>query len=105
MPALLILTYDVTDEAGLMEYREAATPAVIGPGKGRLVTSTPDTLHLAEAGSRGTHTVMLEFDDVDHALRVYHSADYQAVVEQRLAATIPRAAMIVPVTASAAQAS
>ncbi len=104
MPALLFLTYDVLDEASLMEYREAATPTLIGPGKGRVVTSTPETLHLAEAGSRGTHTVVLEFADVDHALRCYHSAEYQAVLAQRLAATTPRTAMIVPVTGDGAAA-
>ncbi|SDG04748.1 Uncharacterized conserved protein, DUF1330 family [Blastococcus aurantiacus] len=96
MAAYLILTYDVTDQDRLLRYRNAATPALLGPDGGELVVSTSQTLHLPEAPSSGTHTVILRFDDADHARRVYESGSYQAVIEERLAATTPRIAMIVP---------
>jgi len=95
-PALLVLTYDVLDADRLARYRDAATPALLGEGGGVLVISTARTEHLPEASSSGTHTVVLRFDDADHARRVYESEAYQAVVGERLAATTPRIAMIVP---------
>lgn len=96
MPALLVLTYDVTDPDRLLAYRDAATPALLGSGGGELVVSTGRTEHLPEAPSQGTHTVILRFNDAEHARRVYNSDGYQAVVGERLAATTPRIAMIVP---------
>lgn len=95
-PALLSLTYDVHDPDRLARYRDAAAPALLGEGGGVLVTSTAETEHLVEAQSRGSHTVVLRFDDADHARRVYESEAYQQVVDERLAATTPRIAMIVP---------
>ena len=96
MPAFLVLTYDVTDADRLLRYRETATPALLGPGGGELVVSTSDTVHLPEAPSAGTHTVILRFEDGDHARRIYDSDAYQAVVGERLAATTPRVARIIP---------
>ncbi len=46
MAADLILNYDVTDPDRLLVYREAAAPTLIGPGRGELVASTPQTTHL-----------------------------------------------------------
>ena len=96
MPAFLVLTYDVNDHDRLLRYRDAATPALLGPSGGELVVSTADTVHLPEASSQGTHTVILRFRDADHARRVYESEAYQKVVGERLAAVTPRVAMIVP---------
>ncbi|WP_433566624.1 DUF1330 domain-containing protein [Nocardia sp. CA-151230] len=44
----------------------------------------------------GTHTVVLRFRDIEQARAVYDSADYQDLLDERLAATVPFAAMIVP---------
>lgn len=96
MPAFLVLTYDVTDVDRLTHYRDAATPSLLGAGGGELVVSTGHTAHLPEAPPRGTHTVILRFRDAEHARAVYESEEYQAVVGERLAATTPGIAMIVP---------
>jgi len=96
MAAFLVLTYDVTDPQLLLAYREAATPILLGPSGGKLVASTDQTVHLPEATSSGTHTVIVQFESVERARAVYESAEYQALVEQRLAATLPTIAMIVP---------
>jgi len=96
MAAFLVFTYDVTDNDRLLRYREAATQSLLGPGGGELVASTSKTVHLAEATSEGTHTVILRFQDAEHAHRVYTSEGYRAILNERLAATTPRIAMIVP---------
>lgn len=96
MSALLVLTYDVHDLDRLVAYRERASGPLVSRGA-RLVSSTAETVHLAEADSSGAHTVVLEFADLETALAAYHSAEYQEVVGERLAATTPRVAMVVPV--------
>ncbi|MEU6587172.1 DUF1330 domain-containing protein [Nocardia sp. NPDC046763] len=98
MTALLILNYDVTDSRRLDIYREAAAPVLLGPGRGELLASTDRTVHLGEGGGSagGTHTVVLRFRDIEQARAVYDSADYQDLLDERLAATVPFAAMIVP---------
>lgn len=96
MPALLILNYDVTDPAALAEYRKAATPVLLGPGRGELVASTAPTEFLGEGAPMGTHTVVLRFPDAETARRVYESEDYRPHLEARLRATRPRFAMVIP---------
>jgi uncharacterized protein (DUF1330 family) len=98
MPALLILNYDVTDPERLDAYRQAAAPVLLGPDAGELLASTDRTVHLHEGGrpSGGTHTVVLRFADAEQARAVYESEDYRALLEERLAATVPHTAMIVP---------
>ncbi|MEV6101307.1 DUF1330 domain-containing protein [Nocardia sp. NPDC051981] len=98
MTALLILNYDVTDPERLDTYRAAATPVLLGPDAGELLASTDRTVHLPEVGPApgGTHTVVLRFRDAEHAYAVYTSARYQELLEERLAATVPVSAMIVP---------
>ncbi len=74
MSALLVLTYDVHDLNRLTAYRERAH-GPLANGGARLVSSTADTVHLAEADSTGSHTVVLEFADLETALDAYHSAE------------------------------
>ncbi|MER6502819.1 DUF1330 domain-containing protein [Streptomyces sp. NPDC001455] len=98
MPALLILNYDVTDPQRLDSYRRAAAPVLLGPDAGELLASTDRTVHLSEGGrpAGGTHTVVLRFADVEQARAVYESEQYRELLEERLAATRPFTAMIVP---------
>lgn len=96
MPAYLVLNYDVNDAEALAAYREIATPMLLGPGLGQVVAAAGDTVGLPEAAAPGTHTVILRYDDVKHAQDIYDSAAYQAVLGDRLAATEPRFAAIVP---------
>ena len=99
MPALLVLNYDVQDETALAGYRTEAAPVVLA-GSGHLLTSTKDTLHLGEAREPGgTHTVVLSFETFEEAVARYQSAEYQRLLQRRLAATIPKAAFIVETTA------
>lgn len=95
MSALLILNYDVHDTARLQAYRRAATP-VLAAADAVLMASTDATVHLAEAEPGGSHTVVLWFADVETALAAYHSADYQSLLAERVAATTPRSAVVVP---------
>jgi uncharacterized protein (DUF1330 family) len=96
MGALLILNYDVRDEDALMAYRQVAGPMLTGPGKGERVATTAETIDLGEAQPAGTHTVVLRFASVEAAQQAYSSAEYQAVIGDRVAATTPRVSMIVP---------
>lgn len=95
MTAYLILNYDVSDPEGLAHYRRLAAPTLVGAHGGELLATTAGTLHLDETADAGSHTVVIQFADRDHALRVYRSHPYQAVIGDRLAATIPHIAMIV----------
>ncbi|MGW7201863.1 DUF1330 domain-containing protein [Streptomyces chryseus] len=95
MTALLILNYDVTDNSALDNYRTAATPILLGPHAGELLVSTAETVHLSEAPDGGSRTVVIRFRDAELARNVYDSADYRNLLQARLAATVPNAAMIV----------
>lgn len=95
MPAYLILNYDVSDADALAAYRRLAEGVLVGRDGGDLLSSTAETVDLREGHEAGTHTVIIRFRDREHALRVYGSEGYQAVIGDRLAATTPRGAMIV----------
>ena len=96
MGALLILNYDVHDEAALLAYRELAGPMLTGQGGGQRVATTAETVDLGEAGPAGTHTVVLRFPSVEAARTAYDSPEYQAVIGDRVRATTPRTSIIVP---------
>ena len=97
MTALLILNYDVVDGQRLQDYRHSAAQAILG-STGRLVTSTNDTLGLDESTTTGRTTIIIEYPSREEAERRYKSVAYQAILPERLAATIPRAAFIVDLT-------
>ncbi len=98
MGALLIINYDVTDPERLKAYRAPAGEALVGdaPDKGTARVFTRDTVDLGEGAGGGTNTVALEFESVEAAQAAYASEAYQAVVGERLAATDPKFAIIVP---------
>ncbi|MFJ8623869.1 DUF1330 domain-containing protein [Kitasatospora sp. NPDC093550] len=58
----------------------------------------PARTDLSEGGrpAGGTHTVVLRFADAEQARAVYESEQYRELLEERLAATRPFTAMIVP---------
>jgi len=96
MPALLIINYNVTDPDSLVGYRDAATPILVGPDKGALRVVSDQTVDLDEGAGVGSTTVILEFPTVEVAREIYNSAEYQSIIGDRLAATEPVHAMIVP---------
>ncbi len=96
--ALLILNYDVHDRERLIRYREAASGA-LQRGGAVVITSTDQTLSVAEVPDGGTDTVVLGFSSRAAAEAAYSSSTYQAVIGERLASTIPRSGLIVGVNA------
>ena len=96
MSALLIINYNVTDPDALVGYRDAAGPILVGPNRGTHRVVTDQTVDLGEGSGVGTTTVVLEFASVEVAKQIFDSAEYQAVVGDRLSATEPIHAMIVP---------
>ncbi len=96
MPALMIINYNSSDPEALGAYRDAAIPILIGPELGSLKAVTDETVDLGEGGEVGSTTVILEFESVEAARRIYDSPEYQAILGDRLAATEPVHAMIVP---------
>lgn len=94
MRALLVLNYDVVDAERLDSYRVAASDAILGDD-GRLLASTQETVALPEGTETGNRTVVIEYPSRAAAEARYGSAAYQALLPERLAATVPRAAFIV----------
>jgi uncharacterized protein (DUF1330 family) len=92
--AFLVATYDVLNSEALGAYREAAIPLLCGPGRGRLLVATDRTRHLP-GSCGGTHTVIIGFERVEQAERIYHDPEYQKLLALRMKATQPRAEMIV----------
>lgn len=97
MPALVIVNYDVVDADALSAYREPAVAALIGDGRGSVRAVTDETVDLGEGNGAGATTVILEYSSVDEARRVWGSDAYQAVIGDRIAATVPSFAIIVPI--------
>ncbi|HDH03497.1 MAG TPA: DUF1330 domain-containing protein [Actinobacteria bacterium] len=96
MSALLIINYNVTDPDALVGYRDAAVEILVGPDRGTLRVVTHETIDLGEGDGAGTTTVILEFASVEVAREIFDSPEYQAIIGDRLAATEPKHAYIVP---------
>ena len=96
MGALLIINYDVTDAGRLEAYRKPAVAALVGPDKGAPFAVTDETIDLGEGNGAGATTVALQFPDAATAQAAFDSEAYQAVIGERLAATTPSFAVIVP---------
>jgi len=96
MAAFLVINYDVTDAEALDVYRQKAIPVLAGPGRGAPRVIADETIDLGEGNGVGTDTVILEFPSVQAAQEAFDSDAYQNIVEDRLGATVPRFAMIVP---------
>jgi len=86
----------VVEPAAFAAYRAVAAPILTAPGRGERLVTTTETIDLNEAAPVGATTVVLRFPSVAAATEAYRSAGYQAVLGERLDATTPRVAMIVP---------
>jgi len=96
MGALVIVNYDITDSEALKAYRDEASPILIERGGAGRVANTDVTISLGEGDAViGQRTVVLRFDSVEEAKRVWLSDEYQAVAAARWAATTPHFAFIV----------
>jgi len=85
MPAYFIAQYVVNDPTVYQEYAQGAGPT-IGAYGGEMVSFDVGA-ETIEGEPPGPQTVILKFESVDKAKEWYNSADYQAVVGKRLAAT------------------
>ncbi len=85
MAAFFIAQYVVKDPAGYAEYQQGAGPTLAAHG-GELV-SFDVAAETIEGSPPGPQTVIIKFETTEQAKGWYESADYQAVVGKRLAAT------------------
>ena len=85
MPAYFIAQYVVNDPKLYGEYQQGAAPTL---GKyGAELVSFDIASETIEGKPPGPQTVIIKFESVEKAKEWYNSADYQAVVGKRLAAT------------------
>jgi uncharacterized protein (DUF1330 family) len=85
MPAYFVVNSTITDAAKLEAYVQAAVATLgIVPVKLLALDAESETIEGTPAGSR---TVILEFGSKDDFHTWYKSAEYQAIIDQRLTST------------------
>jgi uncharacterized protein (DUF1330 family) len=82
MPAYFVVELDITNTAGMAEYR-AAVPATLEQYGGRFLTRG-GTTELVEGGPEPKRVVILEFADAAAIKRWYDSPEYQKILPGRL---------------------
>lgn len=85
MAAYFIAQYVVNDPAGYAEYQAGAGPTI--QAHGAELVSFDVAAETVEGTPPGPQTVVLKFESTEAAKAWYNSAEYQAVVGKRLAAT------------------
>jgi uncharacterized protein (DUF1330 family) len=88
----LILTEDISDQAGMDAYGQASAPSIIASGAKVLAVDTQPAI--LEGDWHGSRTVMLEFESVAAAHAWYESEAYQHAKPLRLAAAECNAVLI-----------
>ena len=81
MPAYLLVRANITDPAQYQQYMKL-TPAILEKYGGKFIIRGGDKLTL-EGPESSERIVLLKFDSVDAARRMYESADYQAAIKLR----------------------
>lgn len=90
MSVYFVVQQQILDRDGVDAYTSAATAA---PFTGRLVVLS-DAVTPVEGDWHGERLVILEFEDEAAFRTWYDSAEYQAALPLRLAATDSRAALV-----------
>lgn len=85
MAAYFIAQYVVNDPAGYAKYQEGAGPTLAAHGAELVAFDV--AAETIEGTPPGPQTVIIKFESTEAAKGWYESADYQAVVGKRLAAT------------------
>jgi len=85
MAAYFIAQYVVNDPAGYAEYQAGAGPTI--QAHGAELVAFDVAAETVEGTPPGPQTVVLKFESTEAAKAWYNSAEYQAVVGKRLAAT------------------
>jgi uncharacterized protein (DUF1330 family) len=83
MPAYFVAELDVTNAAGMADYR-AAVPATLAQYGGKFLSRGGAT-ELLEGGPEPKRVVILEFADAAAVKRWYNSPEYQKILPGRLA--------------------
>jgi len=94
MPAYLIVNYDVEDADLYLEYQKVAGATLEIGTACQLRVLDPKTEQL-EGEAAGRQTVVLEFETMAEARRLYESEAYQAIIGKRLKATSKHFAILV----------
>ena len=94
MPAYLVVNYTVENPELYGEYVAGAGPAMKIGEACQLLALDPKTEEI-EGNSAGHQTVILKFDSMEQAKKVYGSGEYQAIVGKRLEATSGHFAVLV----------
>ena len=81
MPAYLIVRANVTDMEQYQQYMKL-TPAILEKFGGRFVIRGGDMVVL-EGPDTTDRVVMIKFESIDAARRMYNSAEYQAAIKVR----------------------
>lgn len=84
MPAYLIVRANVTDMRQYQEYMKL-TPAIVEKYGGQFIIRGGEKVVL-EGPEISDRIVMLKFDSVDTARRMYNSDEYQAAIKVRAGA-------------------
>ena len=92
MPAFVIADIDITNPDGYAAYRPMAAESVARHG-GRFVARGGTVVPL-EGGWDPKRVVIIEFPTLDAAKTFYHSDDYQAALEVRLANSTGRVIIV-----------
>ncbi len=96
MGALLIINYEITDLEAMEAYRAKGGEHLVVNGGGRPLVFTEDSLDLGEGNGVGPSTVVIEYDSVEDAKAAFYGEGYQSIVHERLEASRPFFAQIVP---------
>jgi uncharacterized protein (DUF1330 family) len=92
MPAYFVVELDVTNVAGMADYR-AAVPATLAQYGGKFLTRGGAT-ELIEGGPEPKRIVILEFADAAAIKRWYNSPEYQKILPGRLNNSTGRAIIV-----------
>ncbi len=84
MPAYLIVRANVTDMAQYQQYMKL-TPAILEKYGGKFIIRGGEKLVL-EGPDASERIVMVKFDSIDAARRMYNSDEYQAAIKVRAGA-------------------
>ncbi|MEM9519086.1 MAG: DUF1330 domain-containing protein [Actinomycetota bacterium] len=96
MGAFLIINYDIANQDAIEAYRAKGGEFLVVEGGGRPVAFTDETIDLDEGHGVGSSTVVIEYESVEAAKAAFFSDGYQAVVAERIDASRPMFAQIVP---------
>ena len=92
MAAYVIAELDITNETAYDEYRRRVTPTVVQYGGKYIVRG--GRVESLENGWPPIRVAILEFPDVEHARRWYHSPEYAPLIELRQRACSSRLTLL-----------